>query len=88
MFLLNVSYIKAPSQVEPHIKAHGEWVAKYLAEGLFLFAGPKKSGFRRCHWSCQHRKRNLMRVLAEDSYVQADVAEYQILDFDCKVYRD
>jgi hypothetical protein len=57
MFLLNVSYIKAPSQVEPHIKAHGEWVAKYLAEGLFLFAGPKKSGFRRCHWSCQHRKR-------------------------------
>jgi hypothetical protein len=29
-----------------------------------------------------------MRVLAEDSYVQADVAEYQILDFDCKVYRD
>jgi hypothetical protein len=24
-------------------------------------------------------------VLAEDSYVQADVAEYQILDFECKV---
>jgi uncharacterized protein YciI len=44
MFLLNVSYIKAPSLVEPHIKAHSDWVAKHLAEGLFLFAGPKKSG--------------------------------------------
>lgn len=85
MILLNVSYIKTPAQVEPHIKAHGEWVAKYLAEGLFLFAGPKKSGLGGVIGVISTEKENLLRVLAEDSYVRADVAEYQILDFDCKV---
>ena len=44
MFLLTVSYIKPPAQVEPEIKAHGEWISRYLDEGIFLFAGPKKSG--------------------------------------------
>jgi uncharacterized protein YciI len=85
MFLLNVSYIKPPSQVEPHIKAHSEWVSKYLETGLFIFAGPKKSGLGGVIGVVSSEKENLMRILAEDSYVQADVAEYQILDFDCKV---
>ena len=44
MFILNVSYSKNPSEVEPHIKSHGVWVGRYLKEGVFLFAGPKKSG--------------------------------------------
>ena len=30
-------------------------------------------------------KEKLMEILSEDSYVQADVAEYQIIDFDCKI---
>ena len=30
-------------------------------------------------------KPELQRLLAEDSYVQADVADYQIVDFDCKL---
>jgi hypothetical protein len=28
-----------------------------------------------------------MKILSEDSYVHADVAEYQIVDFDCKLAR-
>jgi uncharacterized protein YciI len=85
MFLLNVSYTKTPSEVEPHIRSHGEWVARHLATGLFLFAGPKKSGLGGVIGVASTEKQNLMRILEEDSYVQADVAEYQILDFDCKV---
>ena len=30
-------------------------------------------------------KAELMALLAEDSFVQHDVAEYQIIDFDCKL---
>lgn len=26
-----------------------------------------------------------MKILAEDSYVKADVADYQIIDVDCKL---
>jgi uncharacterized protein YciI len=85
MFLLNVSYIKTPSQVEPHVKAHGDWVARFLKEGVILFAGPKKSGLGGVIAVDGIDKQRLVEILAEDSYVQADVAEYQIIDFDCKI---
>ncbi|MFZ6653755.1 YciI family protein [Undibacterium sp. TJN19] len=84
MYLLNVSYNKAPGLVEPHIKAHGEWVGRYLKEGAFLFAGPKKSGLGGVIAVQSMAKETLLQMLAEDSYVQHDVAEYQIIDFDCK----
>ncbi|MFZ6746679.1 YciI family protein [Undibacterium sp. JH2W] len=84
MYLLNVSYSKNPAQVEAHIKSHGEWVGRYLKEGVFLFAGPKKSGLGGVIAVQSMEKEQLLQILAEDSYVQADVADYQILDFDCK----
>ena len=85
MFLLNVSYIKSPSQVEPEIKSHGEWVMRHLNEGTFLFAGPKKSGLGGVIAVKDISKEELMNILSEDSYVQADVAEYQIVEFECKL---
>jgi uncharacterized protein YciI len=84
MFLLNVSYIKAPEEVAPHIAAHGEWVKQHFREGIFLFAGPKKSGLGGLIGVKAIDKQRLLMILAEDSYVKADVAEYQIIDFDCK----
>ncbi len=84
MFLLNVSYIKSPAQVESEIPAHGEWVSRYLNEGVFLFAGPKRSGLGGVIAVKSIEKKRLMEILSEDSYVQADVAEYQIVEFDCK----
>ncbi|MFZ6735677.1 YciI family protein [Undibacterium sp. Ji42W] len=84
MFILNVSYSKNPVEVEPHIKAHGEWVGRYLKEGVFLFAGPKKSGLGGVIAVQSIAKDRLTQILAEDSYVQADVADYQVVDFDCK----
>ncbi|MGJ7573499.1 YciI family protein [Variovorax sp. RB2P76] len=84
MLLLIVSYIKAPAQVEPHIKSHGEWVAHHLEEGNFLFAGPKKSGPGGVIGAKSIDKPALLQILAEDSYVKADVAEYQIVDVDLK----
>ena len=85
MFILNVSYIKSPAEVEPQIKAHGEWVARYINDGTFLFAGSKKSGLGGVIAVKGIDKEALNRILSEDSYVQFDVAEYQIMDFDCKV---
>jgi uncharacterized protein YciI len=85
MFLLNVSYIKSSAQVEPQIKAHGEWVSRYVNKGIFLFAGPKKSGLGGIIAVKSIEKAQLLKILSEDSYVQADVAEYQIIDFDPKL---
>ncbi len=87
MFLLNVSYTQSPDAVAPHVKAHGEWVTRYLHDGRFLFAGPKKSGLGGVIAVKHMDKAHLLAMLAEDSYLQADVAEYQIIDFDCKATR-
>lgn len=85
MFFLNVDYIKPPAQVEQEIKAHGEWIKRYLDKGVFLFAGPKKSGLGGVIATKAIAKAELLKILAEDPYVIADVAEYQIIDFDCKL---
>lgn len=82
MFLINSSYITELANVEPHRKAHAEWVAKYIKEGTFLFAGPKRSKLGGIIVAKRIEKDRLMQILSEDSYVSADVVENQIVDFD------
>ena len=84
MYMLHVSYSKTPADVEPHIEAHRQWVASAMREGTILFAGVKKSGLGGIIAVKSMPKADLLKLLAEDSYVQADVADYQIVDFDCK----
>jgi len=85
MYLLNVSFSQNPAQVEPQKEAHGAWVKKYFDEGIFLLAGPKKSGLGGAILVKSMDKSQLMKILSEDSYVIADVADYQIVDFDAKL---
>ena len=85
MYLLNVSYSELPQKVEPHASGHSAWVKRHLDEGTFLFAGPKKSGLGGVILVKSIPRKALQTLLSEDSYVQAEVADYQILDFDCKL---
>jgi uncharacterized protein YciI len=85
MYLLNVSYSQPPAKVDPHIPSHGAWVKRHLDAGIFLFAGPKRSGLGGVILVKSISKPELQKLLAEDSYVQADVVDYQIVDFDCKL---
>lgn len=87
MFLLIASYTKAPAEVEPHVKAHGEWVAAGLKDGWIVFAGPKRSGLGGVLGVKSMAKAELNERLATDSYVAADVADYQVIDIDCKAAR-
>ena len=87
MYLLIVSYSKQPATVEPHIAPHGAWVKQHLAAGNFLFAGPKKSGLGGVIAAKSMEKSELLSILATDSYVQADVADYQIIEFDSRLVR-
>lgn len=84
MYLLVVSYVKPAEEVTPHIETHSVWVRKYFQEGIFLMAGQKKSKLGGAILVKSIDKALLRKILAEDSYVIADVAEYQIIDLDCK----
>ena len=85
MYLLNISYSQSPVKVEPHAVGHSAWVKQHLDEGTFLFAGPKKSGLGGVILVKSIPRNELQALLSDDSYVQAEVADYQILDFDCKL---
>jgi len=85
MYLLNLRYSKSPADVEPHQKAHTDWVKKYIADGTFLFAGAKKSGLGGILAVKSIEKQQLREILAQDSYVSADVGDYQIIDVDIKL---
>lgn len=85
MYLLIAHYTESPDEVTPHIDAHSVWVKKYFDKGIFLLAGPKKSKLGGAILAKSIDKKELMHILSEDSYVKADVAEYQIVDFDCKL---
>lgn len=84
MYILHVSYSKAPAEVEPHIETHRAWVMQAMRDGAILFAGVKKSGLGGIIAVKSMQKADLLKLLAEDSYVKADVVDYQIIDFDCK----
>jgi uncharacterized protein YciI len=84
MYVLNASFSQSPDTVAPHVPAHGQWVKKYLDQGVFLFAAARKSGLGGVVLARSIPKAELLAILAEDSYVQADVAEYQIIDVDVK----
>jgi uncharacterized protein YciI len=85
MYLLNVSYSQSPQKVEPHVSGHSAWVKQHLQDGTFLFAGPKKSGLGGVILVKSIPRKELQILLSEDSYVRAEVADYEVLDFDCKV---
>jgi uncharacterized protein YciI len=84
MYVLNVSYSQSPQKVGPHASGHSAWVKQHLEKGTFLFAGPKKSGLGGVILVKSIPRKELQTLLSEDSYVQAEVADYEILDFDCK----
>jgi uncharacterized protein YciI len=85
MYLLVVNFIKTPVEVAPHVETHSAWVKKNFEEGVFLFAGPKKSKLGGAILARSIDKSLLNKIISEDSYIKEDVAEYQIIDFDCKV---
>lgn len=87
MYLLIINYSQPIAKVEPHIPAHGAWVKKHLDAGDFLFAGPKRSGLGGVIAAKSMDKSALLELLSTDSYVQADVADYQIVEFDSRVAR-
>ncbi len=85
MYIVIASYARPPAEVEPHIPAHGAWIRQHMATGDILAAGPKKSGLGGALLVRAMPRTELDALLAQDSYVQSSVADYQIVDLDWKL---
>jgi uncharacterized protein YciI len=84
MFMLIVNYTKPEEEVSKHKETHSIWVKKYIDQGIFLLAGPNKNKLGGAILAKSLDEDMLNKILSEDSYVKAEVAEYQIIQFDCK----
>lgn len=85
MYVLISSYSQSPEIVEPYFKDHCAWLHKYIEEGVFLASGPKKSHLGGAIIVNSIPKEQLKKILEEDSYVKADVADYLIVEIDFKL---
>jgi len=85
MYVLNITYSQPLVSVQPHMAGHSEWVRQQLERGDFLAAGPKKSGLGGIILSRSMPRQELRALLTADPYVSADVAEYQVSEFDCRL---
>lgn len=85
MYIVNLTLTQPADRVEPHNKAHGEWVRHYIEEGLILFGSVKTETRGGVILAKSVPLEELDRALAEDSYVIAGVGIYEITPISVKL---
>lgn len=85
MYLLIVTYKKPVEVVSTYNEAHIEWVKQYFKEDIFMAAGPKKDKNGGVILAKSIDRKTLDAILAEDIFVKSNVADYAVIDFDCKL---
>lgn len=80
MFVVNLTY-KAPlTEIHQVRDAHMEWVKAGYADGVFIASGakrPRTGGIILARGT----REALDARLAEDPFIKADVADYEVIDF-------
>lgn len=78
MYILSLTLTQPAEQVEPYNKPHGEWVRRYIEQGLILFGGVKTAARGGVILTKSVPQEELDRALAEDPYVIAGLGTYDI----------
>lgn len=81
MLVIETRYIVDPALAEPHKQSHVDWVRKYIAEGLFILAGPKLEAGGGVIVANAVDAERLQAILREDSYVSEGIVEYTVSAF-------
>ncbi|MEG0244405.1 MAG: YciI family protein [Pseudomonas sp.] len=81
MLVIETRYIVDPALAEPHKQSHVDWVLKYMAEGVFLLAGPKREGGGGVIVANAVDANRLQAILDEDSYVKEGIVDYSVCAF-------
>ena len=82
MFLVITTYVVAMAMVEPQRAKHVEWVDKYVKNGTFIVAGPRRGHTGGVIIAKTMDKDKLMKILAEDSFIATNLVETNVVDFD------
>jgi uncharacterized protein YciI len=73
---------KAPlGEVDKHVGGHRAWLREHYAAGHFLLSGPQRPRAGGFILAVAMERAALDHILAGDAFKQADVADYDVIEF-------
>ncbi len=81
MYIIELTYKKAMSEVEKHLEAHRAFLDVYYAKGVLLASGPKNPRDGGILLATEMDRAELERILSNDPFWIEQIAEYKITDF-------
>ncbi|MDA9271793.1 YciI family protein [bacterium] len=88
MFIVQLTYKVAISEVDKYLQAHREFLDYHYKQGLFLASGPMKPRTGGILIALTKSKAHLEFVLQQDPYYLAEIADYQLIEFTPVKHRD
>ncbi|MEZ9523920.1 YciI family protein [Enterovibrio norvegicus] len=82
MFVVSLTYKVALSDVDQHIDAHIAYLEKQYADGHFLASGRKVPRTGGIILAQAKDREHLDTILRADPFYQADVADYDVMEFE------
>ena len=81
MFIVSLTYKCPLSQVDQHLDAHVAYLKDQYAKGHFIASGRKVPRTGGVILAKAESKESLEKILAQDPFAQADLADYEITEF-------
>lgn len=81
MFLLSLTYLVPPEEVEPLMAPHMAWVDAHYLTGTFLLSGRKVPRTGGVLLARADSRAAIETVVASDPFTRAGVARYDIIEF-------
>ena len=81
MFIVTIEYKVDFSVVEPHLAAHLEYVDRYYQSNHFLMSGRKVPRTGGIILAKAESREQMQAIVEEDPFFQADVANFEIIEF-------
>jgi uncharacterized protein YciI len=81
MFLVLLSYKKPLAEVDRHIAAHMEFLARHYASGEFLLSGRKQPRSGGVILATAADRAQMEAIVRSDPFVREGVADYEIIEF-------
>ncbi len=82
MFVVSLTYKVALSEVDQYIDAHMTYLEKQYADGHFLVSGRKVPRTGGIILARAKDREHLDTILRDDPFYQADVANYDVMEFE------
>lgn len=88
MFIIQLTYKTSLTEVDKYLQAHREFLDYHYKKGLFLASGPMKPRTGSILIALTKDKVYLEKILQQDPYFLAEIADYQFIEFTPVMHRE